>query len=317
LRSVASRGREYPWAFAAALAALLLIANEIAQPAFASPGQIAPTLATLAPFTLAGMACTPAFVSGRGGIDLSVAPLMGLTNIVLVTKLLGHPLGSPWLAIPILLLIGGAVGAFNGLMITYLRFPPVITTLGTFFVLSGLDLYLVPNPVTLNGAWTDRLAGSFGPVPAALVTICAPLVLWWVLRRTAFVESLLSVGDHDATAFSAGVDVNLVRASAYVVDGLIAAVGGIALTALVRSADAQVFVNYVLVGLAATALGGTNLAGGRGSLVGPLLGAGCIFMLQTLLTAVHGSAYFIEFAYGCALFISVLVGSKIFNAEAA
>jgi ribose transport system permease protein len=297
---------ERPWAFAAALAIFLLVANEIAQPAFASPSQIAPTLATLAPFALAGMACTPAFLSGGGGIDLSVAPLMGLTNIVLVTKLLGHPAGSPWLAIPILLAIGCAVGAFNGVMIAYLRFPPVITTLGTFFVLSGVDLYLVPNPVTLNGAWTG-----------AVLTIGGPLLLWLTLRRTAFVESLLAVGDHDATAFSAGVNVSLVRASAYVVDGLIAAVGGIALTALVRSADAQVFSNYVLVALAAAALGGTNLAGGRGSLIGPLLGAAAIFMLQTLLTAVHGSAYFIEFAYGCALFIAVLLGSRIFSARAA
>jgi ribose transport system permease protein len=304
---------EHPWAFAAALAGLLLIANEIAQPAFASPSQLAPTLATLAPFTLAGMACTSAFLSGRGGIDLSVAPLMGLTNIILVTKLLGTSAGSPWLSVPILLILGAGVGAVNGVLVTFLRFPPVITTLGTFFILSGLDLYLVPNPVTLDSAWTDRLSGSFGPIPGALLTIGAPIVLWLALRRTAFVESLLSVGDHDATAFSAGVNVTLVRAGAYVLDGVIAAVGGIALTALVRSADAQVFSNYILVGLAAAALGGTNLAGGRGSLIGPLLGAACIFMLQTLLTAVHGSAYFIEFAYGCALFVSVLLGSRIFN----
>lgn len=305
--------RERPWAFAATLALLLLVANEIAQPAFAAPSQIAPTLATLAPFALAGMASTPAFLSGGGGIDLSVAPLMGFVNIILVTKLFGHPVGSPWLAIPIVLAIGAAVGAVNGTMIAYLRFPPVITTLGMFFVLSGVNLYLVPNPVTVDAAWTDRLADSFGPLPGALLTMGAPLVLWVVLQRTAFVESLLAVGDHDATAFSAGVNVSVIRAGAYVVDGIIAAIGGIALTALVRSADAQVFSNYVLLGLAAVALGGTNLAGGRGGLVGPLLGAASIFMLQTLLTALHGSAYFIQFAYGAALFIAVVLGSRVFN----
>jgi ribose transport system permease protein len=314
--SIATAASARPWAFAAALAVLLLIANEIAQPAFAAPSQIAPTLATLAPFALAGMASAPAFLSGGGGIDLSVAPLMGFVNIVLVTKLLGHPAGSPWLAIPILVAIGAAVGAVNGVMVAYLRFPPVITTLGTFFVLSGVNLYLVPNPVTVDGAWTDRLGGSLGPVPGALLTIGSPLIFWLLLRRTAFIESLLAVGDHDATAFSAGVNVSVVRAAAYVVDGIIAAVGGIALTALVRSADAQVFSNYVLLGLAAVALGGTNLAGGRGSLVGPLLGAASIFMLQTLLTALHGSAYFIQFAYGAALFVAVLLGSRVFNTRA-
>ncbi len=215
---------------------------------------------------------------------------MGFVNIILVTKLFGHPVGSPWLAIPIVLAIGAAVGAVNRTMIAYLRFPPVITTLGMFFVLSGVNLYLVPNPVTVDAAWTDRLADSFGPLPGALLTTGVPSVLWVVLQRTAFVESLLAVGDHDATAFSAGVNVSVIRAGAYVVDGIIAAIGGIALTALVRSADAQVFSNYVLLGLAAVALGGTNLAGGRGGLVGPLLGAASIFMLQTLLTALHGSA---------------------------
>ena len=125
-----------------------------------------------------------------------------------------------------------------------------------------------------------------------------PLLLWIWLRRTPYVESLLAVGDHDATAFSAGVNVNAVRISAYAIGGLIAAVGGIALTGLVRSADAQVFNNYILVALAAVALGGTNLAGGRGGLFPSMMGATCIFLLENLLTSLHASAYFIEVAYG-------------------
>jgi ribose transport system permease protein len=112
------------------------------------------------------------------------------------------------------------------------------------------------------------------------------------------------------------VNVAAVRAGAYVVDGLIAAVGGIALTALISSADAQVFGNYVLLGLAAVALGGANLAGGRGSLAGSALGAASIFMLQSLLTDLHESAYMIQFAYGAALFVAVLLGARIFNRQA-
>ena len=84
----------------------------------------APTLGTLAPFAIAGMASTPAFLSGRGGIDLSIAPLMGFTNILLVTKLFGTVLGGPEFAVPILLAIGAAIGAVNGLMIARLRIPP-------------------------------------------------------------------------------------------------------------------------------------------------------------------------------------------------
>jgi ribose transport system permease protein len=308
---------ERPSSFAVGLAAMLLIANVVAQPDFIAPNQIAPTLGTMAPFVIVGMASTLAFLSGGGGIDLSIAPLMGLVNIVLVTVLFGTSFGSPVLAVPILLALGALVGAVNGVMVARLRYPPVIATLGTFFVLAGLDLRLVPNPVTAGDNWTNHLAGSIGPVPGAVLTMGVPLLLWIGLRRTPYVQSLLAVGDHDATAFSAGMDVNAVRISAYALGGLIAAVGGIALTGLVRSADAQVFNNYILVALAAVALGGTNLAGGRGGLFPSMMGATCIFLLENLLTSLHASAYFIEVAYGGVLFVAVLFGSRIFNRAAA
>jgi ribose transport system permease protein len=306
-----------PASFAVVLAVLLVVANIVAQPDFIAPSQIAPTLGTMAPFVIVGMASTLAFLSGGGGIDLSIAPLMGLVNIVLVTVFFGTSFGGPLLAVPILLALGALVGALNGVMVARLRYPPVIATLGTFFVLAGLDLRLVPDPVTAGDNWTNHLAGSIGPVPGAVLTMGVPLLLWIGLRRTPYVQSLLAVGDHDATAFSAGMDVNAVRISAYALGGLIAAVGGIALTGLVRSADAQVFNNYILVALAAVALGGTNLAGGRGGLFPSMMGATCIFLLENLLTSLHASAYFIEIAYGGVLFVAVLFGSQIFNRTAA
>lgn len=304
-----------PAAFAVVLAVVLLIVNVIVQPDFVASGQIAGTLGTLAPFAIAGMASTPAILSGGGGIDLSVAPLMGFTNILLVTKLLGTTFGTPVLAVPILLIIGALIGAINGVMVTRFRIPPVIATLGTYFVLSGADLALVPNPVTTNPNWTDHLAGSVGPVPGAIITVGALILLWLALKRTPFVEMLLSVGDHDATAFSAGVSVDSVRIGAYALGGLIAGAGGIALTGLVQSADSQVFSNYVLVALAAVALGGTNMLGGRGGLVLSFVGAASIFLLDNLLTNVHASAYFIQVAYGGVLFIAVLLGATVFRAN--
>lgn len=310
-----STARQRPAGFAAVLVVILIIVNIIVQPDFASWGQIAPTLGTMAPFAVAGMASTPAFLSGGGGIDLSTAPLIGFINILLVTKLFGTAFGSPFLAVPILLAIGAVIGAINGVMIARLRIPPVIATLGTYFVLSGVDLDLVPNPVSASPNWTDHLAGSIGPVPGAILTIGAPLLLWAGLRRTAFVQSLLSVGDHDATAFSAGIDVNSVRICAYALGGLIAAIGGIALTGLVQSADSQTFGNYLLVALAAVALGGANLSGGRGGLWPSVLGAGSIFLLENLLTDLHASAYFIQVAYGAVLFIAVILGARVFRQE--
>jgi ribose transport system permease protein len=304
-----------PAAFAVALAVILFIVNVIVQPSFFGGSQIAPTLGTLAPLAIAGMASTPAFLSGGGGIDLSIAPLMGFINILLVTKLFGTPFGSPFLAVPILLLIGAGVGTINGLMVTRLRIPPVIATLGTYFVLTGVDLELVPNPVSANPNWTNHLAGSIAHVPGALITIGVPLLFWLWLRRTSFVESLLSVGDHDATAFSAGVNVDVIRTLAYALGGMVAAAGGIALTGLIQSADSTTFSDYVLPALAAVALSGTNMAGGRGGMAISVVGGISIFLLETLLTNLHTNAYYIQVAYGGVLFIAVIVGSRIFAAK--
>jgi ribose transport system permease protein len=302
-----------PTTFAVVLGLALFAANVVALPRFVTGGQLAETLGTLAPFAIAGMASTPAFLSGGGGIDLSIAPLMGFVNIILVTQLLGTPFGSPVLAIPILLVLGAGIGAINGVLVARLRFPPVIATLGMFFVLSGVNLRLVPDPVTTSTPWIEALAGSIWVVPGALFTVGAPLLLWFALRRTAYVDSLLAVGDHDATAFSAGVNVDAVRVSAYALGGLIAAIGGIALTALVRSADAQVFNGYILAALAAVALGGTNLAGGRGGLLASAVGAACIFLLDNLLAALHVSSQYVQVAYGGALLFAVVVGALLFT----
>jgi ribose transport system permease protein len=308
--------RSRPSLFAAALGVSLFVANIAVIPEFVGQGQITPTLGTLAPFAIAGMASTPAFLSGGGGIDLSIAPIMGLVNIILVTRLLGTPFGNPGVAIPILLALGAAIGATNGVLVARLRFPPVIATLAMFFLLSGLNVRLVPQPQNTSAQWIRDLGGSYGPVPGALLTVGLPLLVWFLLRRTAYVDALQSVGDHDATAFSAGVNVSAVRISAYALGGLIAADGGIALTGLLLSSDANTFNNYVLVALAAVALGGTNLAGGRGGLLASALGATCIFLLDNLLSALGIGATYIQVAYGAALLAAVVFGSFAFRRAA-
>jgi ribose transport system permease protein len=112
------------------------------------------------------------------------------------------------------------------------------------------------------------------------------------------------------------MNVNAVRIAAYAFGGTISAIGGIALAGLVQSADAQVFTNYVLVALAAVALGGANLTGGRGGLLPSLFGAATIFLLENLLTELHASAYFIQVAYGGVLFLAVILGAKVLNRPA-
>lgn len=300
--------------FAVFLALALLLANVLVLPGFVEAGQLSQTLGTLAPLVLVGMASTPSFLSGGGGIDLSITPLMALINIILVTKFLGTTWGDPEIAIPILVAVGAAIGAINGMLIAWLRFPPVIATLGMFFVLSGVDLALVPTPVTApSSGWVTAIAADVGPIPGALFMVGVPLAVWGLLRRTNFADSVLAVGDQDAAAFSAGMNVGAVRIWAYALGGTLAAVAGIALTGLVQSADATTFSGYTIAALAAVALGGTNLAGGRGGLFASAIGATCIYLVENLLASLGVSAQYVQVAYGGVLLVAIVLGVLVFN----
>lgn len=305
--------RTRPFMFALVLAIALFVANVIIQASFAEPGNWPEELATLAPFALVAMASTPAIVSGGGGLDISVGPLSIVVNAILVCWLLPHAgIGSPVVAILLLLLFGAAVGAINGLLVAVFRYQPVIATLCTFFVLAGVAMKISPTPKSVTGAdWLGHLADQVGPIPGALILLAIPVVIWLALSRTSFHRVLYAVGGNDATAYSAGVNVARVRIAAYALGGLFAAVAGIALTALVQSTQTASVASYTLIALAAVALGGTPLGGGRGGLLGSILGAVCIYEMQTGLSALGVSSSWNQVVYGGLLVVGVLIGARL------
>jgi ribose transport system permease protein len=295
--------------FALGIAIALLIANVIALPSFASPGQWADDLGIFAPLALVAMASTPSIVSG--GLDISIGPLMNFVSIVVVLELLPNTLGHPEFAIPIALGLGASIGAINGVLIAYFRYQPVIATLCTFFVLGGANIALAPSPVPTTPNWTSHLVGSVGPIPGGLLTIGAVLAIWLLLQRTAFHKGLLAVGGDDAAAFSAGTRVAAVRVIAYALGGLFAGIAGLALTGLIQSADPTYGASYALVGLAAVALGGTPIGGGRGGLLGSLAGAAVIYLLRNVLVATQVSTVWLQVVYGALLIVGVILSSLV------
>lgn len=301
--------RTYSFAFALALALALLIANLVAQPNFGWTEQ----LATFAPLGVAAMASTPAIISGRGGFDLTISPLMTFTSALFVTWLVPAGLGGA-VSVPIILAIGAAVGAINGLLIVGLRVPPMVVTLSTYFIFVGIDLKMVPTPVTLSSStWVQHLAHSVGPIPGAVFTLGLPLLIWGAIGLLPFRRTLFAVGSNDATAFSSGVNVYAVRVGAYALGGLFAAIGSFALTGLVSSVDSSQASAYTLAAIAGVALGGTSLQGGRGGLFGSLLGASVIYLIQSLLFALKINTTWLQVVYGLALVFAVVLSAKLSN----
>jgi ribose transport system permease protein len=306
--------RTRPYAFAAALAIVLLLANTAARSSFATPSSWPQTLAGFAPFALAAMASTPPILSGGGGIDISVGPLLNFVTILLIAVLLPHDLGSAWVAIPLALAFGAAVGAINGALVAVLRYQPVLATLCTFFVLAGVSTKVLSEPETGTTGWLHALGDTVGPIPGALFALAVPILIWLGLGRTPYLKALYSVGGDDAAAYSAGVNVTAARVLAYMLAGLFAAIGGLALAAATESADAGQAIQYSLPAIAAVAIGGTSLLGGRGSLVGSIAGAAVMFLIQTLLDSLGVSNLWVQVVYGALLIFAIVLSSVVTTA---
>jgi ABC-type sugar transport system ATPase subunit/ribose/xylose/arabinose/galactoside ABC-type transport system permease subunit len=292
--------------FPGILAIALLIANVIAQHSFLAASSWPTTFAELAPTALLAMASAPAILGG--GIDISIAPLFAFCSVVVEVMLLGHRITSAFVIIPVAIIAGAVVGAVNGVLVNYGRFQAVVATLCMNFIVSGFALGYAPSPVSGTTGWLSDLGNKVGGVPGGLILIVIPLVLWWGLSRTPFVKTLLAVGGSETTAYTAGVRVSTVRTLAYTIGGAIAGLAGIAIVAQLHQAEADTaFITpYILLALAAVALGGVSMTGGRGSLLGALLGAAIIFLIENLLGAVNLSGYWSQAVYGATLIVAVV-----------
>lgn len=288
-------------AFGLALLVVLLAVNLATSASSFSPGNLPATLGLATPVILASFAATPTLLVGNGGIDLSIGPLMGLVNVVVVHELIGRAgIVSAPAVIAAALALGLLVGLINGALVAYLRIQPIVATLGTYLVCSGLALSLQPSPGGSVPAWLASLAGS-----ASVVTVAAVLIAWLAIRRLPFYVSLMATAGDERAVFASGIDTARVRIAAYAIGGLIAGVGGLALSAVLGSADATVGPAYTLTGIAAAAFGGVSLAGGRGGILRALVGALAIFLLQNFLTYLNVSAFLLQVAYGAVLVIAV------------
>jgi ribose transport system permease protein len=217
------------------------------------------------------------------GIDLSVGMIFVLTNCIASAVLSG----PPWMVavgVVVVLLSGVVCGAINGALVVYGRLQPIIATLATGAVYYGLALTIRPVPggsidATLASALTNQF---FGIVPTTLVILVAVVLVVWVPFQLSMTgRGCYAIGSSEMAAYMTGIAVRRSRLTAYVLAGLLAAFGGILLTAMTLSSDASVSGGgtYTLSSIAAVVIGGTSLMGGAGGAIGSIFGA---FVLRTV-----------------------------------
>jgi ribose transport system permease protein len=243
------------------------------------------------------------------GLDLSVGGMIDLTNGLAATHMhagTGSMLG--WSLV--VLLVGAAGGAINGVLVAYGRLQPILVTLATLSIYQGLAIKVLPEP---GGAvpleYTKILANPNGPTGLVFVAVVA--VVWFVFRRTRLGVDVYAVGNDEQAARAHGVQVRRVKIAAYLLSGVFAAAGGLFLAATTTAGDATSGDVFVLTSIAAVVLGGISFFGGRGSAIGTVAGAFILTLLINVLFFANINPLYQSFFQGLFLVVAVLLGTLI------
>jgi ribose transport system permease protein len=277
-------GRQ-PALFALILLVLSVAINLIVQPNMFARETLNSNMRVFLPIIL--LAVGQAIVILGGGIDISVGSIVSIVNTVLATRVgLDGPPEKMWQFIFLSLLIGLLAGAINGFFISFLRLQPIITTYATSFLYAGLALFILPNP---GGGIPASIAAFYRNstplnLPLAFYVVAIILFIWLYISSTRYGKFLYAVGGKAEAAYETAVPVTRTQFMTYVISGLMAALSGIAITMLSGSGNAGIGDPMTLNSITAVVIGGNALSGGIGGVVGPVMGAITLGIIQNIIS---------------------------------
>jgi len=248
------------------------------------------------------------FVILTSGIDLSVGSALGLTAMVAIV--LANANAPAIVCVLAAILVGAVVGAINGVFIARFALPAFIVTLAALTYIRGFvyvgtgGTTLVPKSV--DYAWIGQ-GNLFGIPVAAIVMVVVYIVGWFVLERTVFGRQVYAIGGNAQAARLSGIPVRRVVFFVYVISGICAGIAGVIVSARLESAVPDLGSGYELNAIAAIVLGGTSLIGGRGSLIGTLVGALFIAVLSNGMTLLNVQSFYQQIIMGAVILAAVFI----------
>ena len=291
--------------------ALLLVFTKLIQPSYGVAGVQGLAISVL-PLALAAVG--QAIVVISGGIDLSVGAVMALTSVVSAVLMNGQSEAASVAVVVGVLLLGLVLGAINGGVVAITRVPDIVVTLAMSFVWAGCALLVLKTPGGASAQWLkDLVTGSLFNewIPRGAVLLIVVVALIWIpIRRSRLGLSIYAIGSNRLAAFRSGVPVDRTRLVAYMLTGLFAALGGLALTASTGIAT-PVPGPYTLLSVAAVVLGGVSLAGGRGGVFGPIVAVVILQLIRTDMTFLRVNTNLAVVLQGVILIGVVMIGSLI------
>lgn len=247
-----------------------------------------------------------------GGIDISVGAMLAMSGVLCAKFSVeyGLPLG---IAIALTLLVGAAFGLINGIAVTYLHIPALISTLATQTILKGIA-YLLTNAVPVKNLTANyKYLGqgyilSVIPVPLVL-TVALYIVAWWYLDKSYPGRRLYMTGGNEEAARLSGINTKAIISSAYVLSGVFAAFAGILMAARLGSGQPSVGSGFEMDVITATVLGGISVSGGKGKIVNVLVGACIMGVLANGMTMLNINQYMQWIINGLVLLFAVTMSN--------
>ena len=255
------------------------------------------------------LAIAMTFVIITGGIDLSVGAIIAFSGIVTTSAIVDYNV-SIGVAIVLGVLAGCITGVVNGLLISFLNMPAFITTMGTmtmlrgfcFIYTQGYPIYNLPDEFKLIGQ------GYLGVIPVATIILLVVAVLAYiVLRKTIFGRHIYAIGGNPEAARFAGIKVKTVNMMVYVISGLICGLAAVVQAARIGSGMPGIGEGFELDAIAAVVIGGAAMTGGSGGILGTILGAIILGVLDNGLGLLDVDSYVMDVISGLVVILAVLI----------
>ena len=251
-----------------------------------------------------------------GGIDLSLGSMAALTGVI--ADLFMNHYGMHWIiALALTVVIGGLIGLFNGFVVAKIKVPAFVVTMaaktylyGVALVVSSGAMLAILKPAPFIAIGTGRLLGLPNPIYIMLVLVIASQFL---LKRTSFGRRVMAVGANETAARLSGVNPDRIRLAAYAISGVTSAVGGVVLASLTQQVFAAAASGIELEVMTALVIGGTSPTGGKGSVIGGLLGAIMVAFIINGLNLMNVPAQFHPIVTGVVIILALLLNEGNLN----
>lgn len=290
---------------------VLFVFFSVQADAFLTVNNLVNVLRQVAPTVVVAVAMT--FVITTGAIDLSVGSIVGLTAAALA--ILAES-GSAVVALALTLVMGLGIGVINGALTAYGRLQSFIVTLAALTAVRGVALLITggySTPITselLLPLGQGKLLGLYTPTWIAIGVAAGG---WYVFTQTRFGRYIVAVGSNAESLRRSGVDIRRIQLAALAMTGFFAAVAGVLTATRLASGSSNSGTLFELEVITAVVLGGTSLMGGRGSILGSVVGALTLGVISNGLVLLRVDVYWVPIVQGLILVVAILLNSKLFS----